>query len=295
MYLKIKVFIAILFTCSILSQRNYPPIIKSDKVVTFKKTDEVDLKLWFFYPKNHKIDDKAPSIIFFFGGGWHGGSPEQFIQQAKFLARQGLVSIISDYRVKSRNNTEAVYCLKDAKSAIRWLRENSNSIGIDPNKIIGAGGSSGGHLAAASGTIPYFDEKNENLEISSKPNAMVLFNPVVILSPVKEYQKFDPNSARNKYLKKRIGVDPEKFSPYNYIDKNTPPALIFHGTNDQLVDYKTVELFDKKMKEQGNFCELHLFEGENHGFFNYNRKSQIPFNETMIKTKQFLKSIGFIK
>ena len=57
----------------------------------------------------------------------------------------------------------------------------------------------------------------------------------------------------------------------------------------------TVELFNKKMKEQGNFCELHLFEGENHGFFNYNRKSQIPFNETMIKTKQFLRSIGFIK
>ena len=49
------------------------------------------------------------------------------------------------------------------------------------------------------------------------------------------------------------------------------------------------------MKENGNFCELHLFEGENHGFFNYNRKSQIPFNETMIKTKQFLKSIGFLK
>ena len=52
-----------------------------------------------------------------------------------------MVSILADYRVKSRNNTQAIYCLKDAKSAIRWVRQNARKIGIDPNRIVASGGS----------------------------------------------------------------------------------------------------------------------------------------------------------
>ena len=86
-----------------------------------------------------------------------------------------MVSILADYRVSSRNKTRPIRCLNDAKSAIRWVRKHSKNLGINPNRIIAGGGSAGGALAALTGTVSMFDEENEDLNISSKPNAMVLF------------------------------------------------------------------------------------------------------------------------
>ena len=182
-----RALLILLISSLAFTQNNYPPNINADETVTFKKTIHTDLNLWIFYPDNHKKNDKVASIVFFFGGGWNGGTPAQFLQQAKYLQQRGMVSILADYRVKSRNNTQAIYCLKDAKSAIRWVRENARKIGIDPNRIVASGGSAGGHLAAATGTIPIHDEDYENLKISSKPNAMILFNPGLILAPIKEF------------------------------------------------------------------------------------------------------------
>ena len=60
-----------------IAQSNYPPKISSDKTIIFKKTETVDLKLWVFNPK--QATGKDPAIVFFFGGGWHAGTPAQFI------------------------------------------------------------------------------------------------------------------------------------------------------------------------------------------------------------------------
>jgi len=162
MYACKRALLILLISSLAFSQNNYPPNINADETVTFKKTIQTDLNLWIFYPNNHKKSDKAASIVFFFGGGWNGGSPAQFLQQAKYLQQRGMVSILADYRVKSRNNTQAIYCLKDAKSAIRWVRTNARKIGIDPNRIVASGGSAGGHLAAATGTIPIAIATAEN-------------------------------------------------------------------------------------------------------------------------------------
>jgi hypothetical protein len=69
--------------------------------------------------------------VFFFGGGWVGGSPKQMYQQAKVMAEQGMVAFSADYRVASRNKTTPFECVKDGKSAIRWLREHAAELGID--------------------------------------------------------------------------------------------------------------------------------------------------------------------
>ena len=273
-----------------IAQSNYPPKINSDKTIIFKKTETVDLKLWVFNPK--QATGKDPAIVFFFGGGWHAGTPAQFIEQAKFLSSRGMVSIIADYRVFSRDKIRAKFCISDAKSAIRWVRKNAKNLGIDENKIVSSGGSAGGHLAAATGTVPYFDEEFEDQSISSKPNAMILFNPGLITSSI---DGFPINDERLKNTRIRIGDDPIKASPYHYINKNTVPTIIFHGLNDKTIPYQTVELYDKKMKELGNISELHLYEGEDHGFFNYGRNSNIAFDDTMDKTYRFLKKIKFLE
>jgi len=270
---------------------SWPPEIKSDQIHTYKKTEGMDLNLWVFNPPKHNLSTPKPAIVFFFGGGWRGGTPKQFEEHCNYLSERGIVAILADYRVLSRNNTKAIYCLKDAKSAIRWVRKNAKQLGVDPNKIIASGGSAGGHLAAATGTIKMFDEKNEDLKISSKPNAMVLFNPGVITASVEEYKLNDSRLKRNMEL---IGVDPDLFSPYNYIDKETPPTLIFHGDSDTTVSPEMVILFNSKMKMFNNFCRLFLYEGEEHGFFNYGRNHNGAFIDTVNKMDTFLVELGYI-
>tara|TARA_S200000501_G_scaffold161615_1_gene152362 strand:+ start:5183 stop:6088 length:906 start_codon:yes stop_codon:yes gene_type:complete len=273
------------------AQNVWPPEIKSDVSYIYKKTDDIDLNLWVFNPPKSMPNDSKPAIVFFFGGGWRSGSPAQFVQHCKYLSARGIVSIVADYRVLKRNNTKAIYCLKDAKSAIRWVRKKADLLGIDPQKIIASGGSAGGHLAAATGTIDAFDEEYEDQEISSKPNAMILFNPVVITAST---PLFELAQQVSQGIKQTIGIDPFQFSPYNFIDSKTPPTLIFHGDSDGLVPHETVVLFDTKMKMFGNICRLYLYEGEDHAFFNYGRKSNGPFVDTIQKLDQFLVDIGYL-
>ena len=294
----IKFFI-FLFPLTLLGQnynKDYPPEIDSDTVYIYKTIDETKLNLWVFNPTNGFNSNEKPAIVFFFGGGFRMGSPKQFEEHSKYLSARGMVSIVVDYRVSSRNKTKPIQCLNDAKSAVRWVRKHSKSLGVDPNRIIASGGSAGGALAALTGTVKMFDEKNEDLKISSKPNAMVLFNPGLIMSPVEEY----PLSVMSKRRKKggtklNLGVEPKLFSPYNYINDQTPPTIIFHGKDDTTIDPKTVVLFNQKMKKFGNNSKLYLYAGKAHGFFNYGLEQNGPFVDTMRKLDDFLINLGYIE
>ena len=69
-------------------------------------------------------------------------------------------------------------CCADAKSALRYVRAHATELGIDPQRIAAAGGSAGGHLAAFTALVDGLDDPQDDLAVSCKPNALVLFNPV---------------------------------------------------------------------------------------------------------------------
>ena len=115
-----------------------------------------------------------------------------------------MVAIVAEYRVKNRHGVPVKDCVSDTKSAIRWVRENASRLGVDSSRIAAGGGSAGGHLAAACATLPKFDDENENKSISSKPNALVLFNPVVVLAPIDGEEKI--SNERLADLEKRMGT-----------------------------------------------------------------------------------------
>ena len=162
----------------------YPPKLEGSQVETYKTVGDTKLNLWIYYPPGHKPGDKRSAIVFFFGGGWTGGSPQQFEQHCKHLASLGMVAITADYRVASRQQVKAVSCVADAKSAIRFVRKEAGRLGIDPNRIVAAGVSAGGHIAACTAVIKEFDESTEDTSISSVPNALALFNPAVVLAAI---------------------------------------------------------------------------------------------------------------
>ena len=273
-------------------QKEYPPHIDGAKEVTYKTVDTTKLNLWIFNPEKHKSTDTAPAIVFFFGGGWSAGSPTQFVKHCEYLSARGMVAIVADYRVKSRHGVPAKDCVSDAKSAIRWVRENASEFGIDSNRIAAGGGSAGGHLAAACATLPRFDDENENQSISSKPNALVLFNPALVLAPIDGGEKLSNEKLAG--LEKRMGTKPENMSPYHNVVGKLPPTIIFHGTGDNTVPFMSVELFTKRMHDFDNKCTLVAYQGEPHGFFNYGNKSNAVFVDTVHKMDEFLVSLGYL-
>ena len=246
----------------------------------YKKTAEGELYLYVFQPEKGRQRNR-PAAVFFFGGGWNGGNPGQFLEHASYLASRGMVGIVADYRVKSRQGTTPFECVKDGKSAIRWVRAHAGELGVDPDRIAAGGGSAGGHVAAATATVPGLEEEGEDRNVSCRPNALLLFNPVYDNGP----EGFGHERVKDRY---------KEISPIDNIRTGTPPAIVFLGTNDKLIPVATAEKYKELMKQAGSRCDLHLYEGQPHGFFN-RRKSEEHFLKTVTEMDRFLESLGYLK
>jgi len=277
---------------SLAQPADYPPDIPGARVEIYASLEDVNLKAWIFEPPGHQSSDRRAAIVFFFGGGWSGGSPGQFEQQASYLAARGMVAIAADYRVRSRHETLANVAVSDARAAINWVRTNAGRLGVDPNRIAAAGGSAGGHLAAATALLPYHDSRDNDQGSGAMPNALVLFNPVLITAPVPELTGL--NRERLENLEDRLGAEPESMSPFHHIRPGLPPAIIFNGKADKTVPYRHAELFTDEMRASGNRCELVGYPGQGHGFFNHGRGDGSVYTDTMRQTDEFLVSLGWL-
>ncbi|MGB0583163.1 MAG: alpha/beta hydrolase, partial [Limisphaerales bacterium] len=231
----------------------------------------------------HATTDQRPAIVFFFGGGWSGGTPTQFEQHSRYLASRGMVAMVADYRVKSRQKTPPSACVKDGKSAVRYIRSNAKRLGIDPKRIAAGGGSAGGHVAAATGMLDWLDdEADKDKWTSSKANALALFNPVYDNGP-------------GGYGHDRVKDYWKEISPAHNITRDDPPAIVFLGTKDSLIPVATGKKFKADMEKAGLKSELHLYEGQPHGFFNERKGGTEIFLDTLRKTDAFLVSIGYLE
>ena len=263
----------------------HPPTITGTNVETYRKIEGTELKLWIFNPAT-KSEKPLPCIVFFFGGGWSSGTPAQFEPQSRHLASRGMIAIVADYRVKSRQNALPADCVSDAKACVRWVRANASRLGIDPMRIAVGGGSAGGQLAAAVATVPGLDSATDDKTVSCLPNALILFNPGTVMAPFPGLELKGFGAGLDKA---RFGCEPTEISPIHHVKKGLPPTIIFHGKADTTVPYATVEKFTEVMKAAGNRCELIGYEGQPHGFFN---KAKYP--ETLEATDGFLVSLGYL-
>lgn len=268
-------------------------LMKPTREVVFKTIKDVKLKLGIFEPEGLKATDSRPAIVFFFGGGWNQGSPHQFYAHSKYLASRGMVAISAEYRVKSRHDVTPFECVTDGKSAIRWVRANADKLGIDPDRIAAGGGSAGGHVSACTGVIDGLDEPDEDTSVSSKPNALVLFNPVLVVPWRDESTMTDEQQER--IMERFGGRNPNGISPYHHVTPDDPPTIIFHGEADTTIPIRTARMFVEAMEKAGNRCELVAYEGKGHGFFNYGRDGGQAFYDTVRKADEFLTSLGYLQ
>jgi len=270
--------VMLLSACQTLIPCDPADVQKSE--IVYKTTPQGDLRLHVF---QCNPGSDRPAIVFFFGGGWVGGNPQQFFPHCRHLAAQGMVAISAEYRVRNRHSTTPFECVADGKSAVRYLRAHAVELGLDPDRIAAGGGSAGGHVAACTATIPTHDEPKEGTAISSKPNALVLFNPVA-------------DTTKLGYGANRFPDDPRALSPVHHVTAGLPPTIVFHGTADTTVPFENVQRFCAEMRAAGNECTLVPFEGKKHGFFNYGRdQDNRSYNETVVQMDEFLREHGFFR
>ncbi len=245
------------------------------EIVSYKNTEQGNLNLHVFTSKDFDNKEKHPAIVFFFAGGWNLGTPLQFYRECAYYASKGFVAISADYRIKYLNHTTPFESVEDAKDAIRWIRKNADKWNIDPNRIVAAGSSAGGHLAAATGTL-----KENGKTGDYKPNLMLLYYPVI-------------DNSENGYGTDTIKSRYREISPLHNIDFTTPPALFILGTKDPLIPVKTAEAFQTQMEENGVDCELHLMEGAGHPIFYYAKDLTPEFYTIRKLTDDFLLRYGY--
>lgn len=280
MKFSLRLLLVAIFSVTATTLRAEDAKMLPTKDFVYKKIDAVELMMTVHYPPGWKETDRRPAIVFFFGGGWTNGKVGQFETQAEYLAERGMVAARADYRVKSRHNVTPDKCVEDAKSAIRYVRKNFSTLGVDPSKIVASGGSAGGHLAACTSLVTGLEAAGEDANVSSQPNAMVLFNPVLNFHGIPMWTKYLPSG--DEALAKQI-------SPTLHLSRNTPPTLIHFGTSDALAVQGTE--FVEKSKATGNRVELFTADGQPHGFFN-----RSPWKEkTLYRTDEFLATLGYLQ
>jgi acetyl esterase len=245
-----------------------PSDVVEAQIFTYKTIRDEEQKIEVYVPKKQNVSDApVPGILMFHGGGWTGGKRGQFRSLCQYFSTQGLVTATAEYSLitpqeRKETSSHKRRCITDAKSAIRWFRENAAKFGMNPKQLIVGGGSAGGHVCLLSTLNPGLNDPNDPIEIDTSAIAYLLYNPA------------HSNGDRK---------DPE-VSFLNFITKDLPPAIVFFGSEDP---WKTRwDPRHEKINTLGNdTVELHLAEGQSHGFAN----AQPWCDLTLIAAHQFLK------
>jgi acetyl esterase/lipase len=208
--------------------------------IVYKKVADRELSLHVFQPEGWKPSDKRVCYITIHGGGWTGMGPERMYAFADHYAKLGLVSISVQYRLAStRTNTTVFDCVKDVRSAVRYVRAHAAELGIDPGKIIASGGSAGGHLAASTAMFDV-NEDSDDLKISPTPNALVLLFPVI-------------DTSKDGYGNAKIGERWKELSPAHKAGNRSELVVNEGGAHGYLM--RTQPLYDECLAKTDAFLK----------------------------------------
>ncbi|MDQ5979805.1 MAG: acetyl esterase, partial [Verrucomicrobiota bacterium] len=149
----------------------------------YKRVAGRELQVDVFQPGAESARTGRPTIAFFHGGGWVFGSPAEFHGACRRYAAKGFVTFSFQYRLSIKADgtyphpdITLVESVKDARSAISWLRANATSLGIDPHRIVVAGQSAGGQLAWSTALFDTVNEEGDDLKTSPHPDALLLYS-----------------------------------------------------------------------------------------------------------------------
>lgn len=281
-------------------RKNYPgiqivpefpdPFVKEERNSPYCGTKERELKLDVFYPAE-KTTTRRTAILFIHGGGWRSGNKAMHFPLLQRLAALGYVCFTPEYRL----STEALYpaAIYDIKSAIRWIRKNAAKYQVDPGRIVAAGHSAGGELAAFMGAtngMASFEGTGCYPEISSKVNAVIdLDGTLAFIHPESgEGDDSKKTSAATYWFGYSKTENPELWkqaAPLTHAGKHCPPfqfissgvARMHAGRDD----------FNRILQQHRIYHEVKTLEGSPHTFLLFNPW----FDTTIVYMDKFLRTV----
>lgn len=245
--------------------------------VEYANIDGVPLHLQILVPtsRNQPKQQGLPCVVFVQGSAWMEQNVHFKVPTVGKLVERGYVVAIVQYRHSGIAPFPAQAI--DARNAVRFLRVNAEEYGIDPEKIIMSGDSSGGHTAVFAG-IRHDDETKDNLfpGVSGEASCIVnYYGAVTVMLPdsnpttVNHHLPDSPEGMEMGGVNLRERPDLcRAMSAECNIDENTEiaPMLILHGTKDMLVNARQSVVLYRHLKAMGKEAELYLLRGANHGY-----------------------------
>lgn len=275
-----------LFVCSVLvavpsafaQQTPLTPVtsaIGGATAYVYSQTGLDELRLYVFSPPD--VGQAAqPAIVLFFGGLWSQERVDQFVAHARYWRGRGMVAFVADYRVRAHSATP-FESMADARSAIRWVRRHAVDLNVDPSRIAAGGADAGAHAALSAAMFDQSDDPPEERAVSARPDALVLYSPVVNTSAFEAF-----------------GSRREEASPSQHLDRVLPPTIILQGRDDAAVDAREVEQFCANAAALGGRCDLHLYDGAGQNFFERGVQGGRWYLATLLEADRFLTSLGYL-
>ncbi len=241
-----------IFSIDALAANEPAPVIETCKC------EGANIALRIFRPD--KKDASNAAIVLFHGGGWTEGDASWMDGLAAQFAGLGLTAIAVDYRL-SGESVSPFDAVADARNSIRWVRQQSSRLGVNPDKIAALGTSSGGHLAASAAV---FNEPWGST-VSAAPDLLILRSPAISVVGSPWFRKLVGGAAQAAAL-----------SPVLHIRAKLPPTLILQGEKDNVTPAAEAELFCRRMQQAGNQCTLQIYPGVGHLFTRNLASQEIP-------------------
>ena len=258
-----------------LSARRWQPIFKQpprgriERDVEYGSNPDTPEEVRLFADIMHppeKVARSGLALIYVHGGGWAYGkrniSKFPYFRQ---LSSQGHLIMDIDYTLNPKTSVPGM--AMDLKRAIIWLKANAERYQINPNRIVLAGQSAGGHLSLlAAYTGNYLGLQPDGTTVDTSVRAVISYygppDMAALHDDVEARFNVLLRGQMGQSLKERAGNEhtlahgiaglvggsvfdvPEMYhliSPNTYVDADCPPTLLIHGTHDLLVSHREVE------------------------------------------------------
>jgi acetyl esterase/lipase len=195
--------------------------------------------------------ERAPVLVFFYGGSWSSGSKDDYAFAAQAFAAQGFVTVLPDYRLYPQSRFPDF--LKDGAAAIAWVRDNIAAQGGDPNRIVLAGHSAGAYNAARLGLDPEYLR-----QAGVDPRAV---RAVAGLSGPYDFLPFDQKTSIEVFGQ---APDPEATQPVSFAGAHSPPTFLATGDRDTVVKPRNTASLAARLRTARVPVQERIYEGLDH-------------------------------
>ena len=233
--------------------------------VIYLTVNGFDAKLDLYYQRNSKM--RAPTVVYFHGGGWSGGSKESYqLEVLPFLA-MGFSVVNVEYRTTSVALAPAA--VEDCRCALKWVVQNARKYNFDINKLVVTGRSAGGHLALMTGMQPSSAGFDKNCPGGEEPKVAAIINRYGIV----DVNDLIGGANLQTYAVNWIGSQSngndiaKRVSPLTYVRRGLPPILTIHGDKDKTVPHSHALRLHKALDAAGVSNQLVTINGGGHGGF----------------------------